>query len=470
MEDRVCIFIDGSNLYHALREGMGRTDLNFVEFARKLAAGRPVFRIYYYNALQDPARNPDSAREQQEFLAMLRTSPYLEVRLGTLKTTGGVTVEKGVDVMLATDVVHYAFENIYDTAIIVSGDADYAYALQLVKNKGKHVEVAYFETNISRELLELADVRHFIDRKFLEGLWTGRRIRAAAGGMRRRARLMATPAAEPLPAGEAPEAALPTPEALPSAAGLPEAEAAPAPRRRRRRRRPAGAGAGAPAAAPEAETAAPAPPPTVQPVEAPAVAEAASAGDGAVPAAPTVRRRRRRGGRGRGRGSAVTPAAGDGAAPPEASQPALGREATQSLPAVPAELPPELPGPVSEPLPAAAAPPARRRGRARTEARDAAAPPPAEGEPPAPVPPAPTPRRARRTRTAAGPEPAAGAEPAAGSEQPVAAAEPPQRTRARRPAATPEAPTEAETPAPRRRSPRRTTPAGGPAPGEAPDA
>ena len=29
MEDRVAIFIDGSNLYHALRGNFGRFDLNF---------------------------------------------------------------------------------------------------------------------------------------------------------------------------------------------------------------------------------------------------------------------------------------------------------------------------------------------------------------------------------------------------------------------------------------------------------
>lgn len=247
MEERVCVFIDGSNLYHALREVMGRTDLSFGDFARKLAGDRPMFRVYYYNALQDPNRNADSAREQQEFLSMLRTTPYMEVRLGTLKVMQGVTVEKGVDVMLATDVVQYAFDNVYDTAIIVSGDADYAYALQLVKNKGKHVEVAYFETNISKELMELADIRHFLDRKYFDGLWSGRRIRqvAASGGRRRGTvtelrpvELRALPAAEPLP--EEPEEEL-EPSVQLAEAG--DAGAVGGGRRRRRRRRGGGGGA-----------------------------------------------------------------------------------------------------------------------------------------------------------------------------------------------------------------------------------
>ena len=36
MKDRVIIFIDGSNLYHSLKNNFKRVDLNFAEFTRKL--------------------------------------------------------------------------------------------------------------------------------------------------------------------------------------------------------------------------------------------------------------------------------------------------------------------------------------------------------------------------------------------------------------------------------------------------
>lgn len=174
MEDRVAIFIDGSNLYHALRENLSRTDLNFSEFIQKLVGDRKLFRTYYYNVLQDPNRNPDGAREQGEFLAILKGTPYLEVRLGTTKMSSTGMVEKGVDVTLATDLLHFAWDNLYDVAILVSGDGDFAHAVQAVKNKGKHVEVAYFESNVSRDLLELADFRHPMDKAYFTDLWWGR--------------------------------------------------------------------------------------------------------------------------------------------------------------------------------------------------------------------------------------------------------------------------------------------------------
>jgi len=173
--ERVAIFIDGSNLYHALEAMLKRHDLNFTEFVKTLCGDRGLFRTYYYNALQDAVARPDAFKEQQDFLDSLRKTPYLEVRLGIIKTAQGTQIEKGVDIMLATDLLYFAWNNFYDTAVLVSGDADFAYALQAVKNMGKHVEVAYFEGATARELLNVADARHQLDREFFTNLFTARR-------------------------------------------------------------------------------------------------------------------------------------------------------------------------------------------------------------------------------------------------------------------------------------------------------
>jgi uncharacterized LabA/DUF88 family protein len=204
----VAIFIDGSNLYHALRDNCSRVDLNFTDFTSKLCAGRPLFRTYYYNVLQDPNQRPEGFREQQEFLDVLKKTPYLEVRLGGMKLSQGVPVEKGIDIMLATDLLHFAWNNLYDVAILVSGDGDFAYALQAAKNMGKHVEVAYFESNISKSMLDVADNRHLLNQEFFKGLWRvpKRRPRRNRMGPRRIGR------------GPAPLAAAPADTAAPPAA------------------------------------------------------------------------------------------------------------------------------------------------------------------------------------------------------------------------------------------------------------
>ena len=175
MEDRVVVFIDGSNLYHGLRSSFNRYDLNFAEFVNKLSGSRKLFRAYYYNVLQDPTQRAEAHREQQDFLNTLRGTPYLEVRLGGTKLAQGVPVEKGIDVMLVTDLLNFGWEDLYDVAILVSGDSDFAYALQAVKNMGKYVEVAYFETNVSKDILDVADNKHLLDQKFLKGLWAHKR-------------------------------------------------------------------------------------------------------------------------------------------------------------------------------------------------------------------------------------------------------------------------------------------------------
>jgi len=176
--DRVAIFIDGSNLYHALKNNFRRSDLYYSGFMSKLCNARPLFRAYYYNILQDPNKWPEAHKEQQEFLEVLHKTPYLELRLGTTKVAGGVPIEKGIDVMLATDLLYFAWNNSYDTAIVVSGDSDFRYAIQAVKNLGKHVEIAYFENAVSKDLLEIVDNWQLMDRNFFNNLWaTKRRVK-----------------------------------------------------------------------------------------------------------------------------------------------------------------------------------------------------------------------------------------------------------------------------------------------------
>jgi len=181
--ERVMVFIDGSNLYHVLTQSCGRHDLQFDKFALKLANGRDLKRIYYYNIRQESDTNPNMGVEQQKFLDSMYDTPYVEVRLGIWKQRGDIMVEKGVDVMLATDLVTHAYKDHYDTAIVVSGDADFYPALQAVKDVGKHIEVAAFDMNLSGESGRVADVVVKFNKTYFTGLWTTRsqaKSRAAA--------------------------------------------------------------------------------------------------------------------------------------------------------------------------------------------------------------------------------------------------------------------------------------------------
>ena len=149
--EKAIVFIDGSNLYHSLSENCKRFDVNYEALARKLTEGKELFRIYYYNIMRDSDKNQQAYHDQQKFLSALYNTPYLEVKLGISKQRGETSVEKGVDIMVATDLLKLAWEDSYDVAILVSGDGDFAYAVKTVKDLGKHVEVAAFESNLAWE-------------------------------------------------------------------------------------------------------------------------------------------------------------------------------------------------------------------------------------------------------------------------------------------------------------------------------
>lgn len=185
-DERVMVFIDGSNLYHVLGQTCGRHDLQFDKFANKLANGRDLRRVYYYNIRQEAFEDRSNASDQDKFLSSLYDTPHLEVKLGIWKQRGSTMVEKGVDVMLAVDLVTHAYQDHYDTAIIVSGDADFYPALQAAKNVGKHVEVAAFEANISAEAARVADLHLKMTKTYFTGLWMTRaQQRARSAAMRK---------------------------------------------------------------------------------------------------------------------------------------------------------------------------------------------------------------------------------------------------------------------------------------------
>lgn len=65
--------------------------------------------------------------------------------------------QKGTDVQLAVDLVHHAYEDNYDFAVICSGDADLLSSLELIKMKGKKVVLFSHTTIASRSMIKKSD-------------------------------------------------------------------------------------------------------------------------------------------------------------------------------------------------------------------------------------------------------------------------------------------------------------------------
>ncbi len=157
---RAAIFIDGSNFYHNLRRY--NIKIKFEDIIKKIETKRKIVEIFYYTALLDKAIDETKYKEHKRFLGKIKKIPNFKIVICNLRKIilpdGSVDfVIKGDDVYLATDLIKGSYENLYDVAIIVSGDADFIPAINLVRKNGKKVINAFFPKSSSYQLRNCCD-------------------------------------------------------------------------------------------------------------------------------------------------------------------------------------------------------------------------------------------------------------------------------------------------------------------------
>lgn len=164
---RAMVFIDGNNLYFGLKKNIGNYNLNYSKFIQKIVGEYELVRAYFYTALFRKEDDERLFNSQQKFLSYLQEVPYMQVTTGRIEKRGEALVEKGVDVNLAVDLVRFAARGLYDVAVLVSGDSDYAPAVHAVKDMGLHVENAFFFDEVSIHLKHVCDKFTQLDFDFL---------------------------------------------------------------------------------------------------------------------------------------------------------------------------------------------------------------------------------------------------------------------------------------------------------------
>lgn len=108
-----------------------------------LQSNRIQERFYEWSRIQSQIQHTVPKLQFQKFgyLSLALDAGYLDK--GSKKPAIKLYGEKGVDVKLATDLIN--LKDIYDIAIIVSGDGDYIPAITSIKNLGKQVVVVDFK-------------------------------------------------------------------------------------------------------------------------------------------------------------------------------------------------------------------------------------------------------------------------------------------------------------------------------------
>lgn len=146
MRGRVAIFIDGNNLFHAARSA--GVEIDYAKLLNFLRGESPLLRAFFYTGVDE------RAERQQGFLLWMRRNGYRVVQK-ELKTFPDGTKKANLDVEIAVDMLSLVGN--YDTAILVSGDEDFAYAINVIAYKGVRVEIAGFRANTSPRLIDVAD-------------------------------------------------------------------------------------------------------------------------------------------------------------------------------------------------------------------------------------------------------------------------------------------------------------------------
>lgn len=163
-ENRTVWIIDGSYLMKA-PGGLGRFDYIALRKALEKRAG-PISEAYYLNTLGD---RPSEA--QASFHTWLKFAPpkgpQLRVQLYQMKgvqvecdncgTKIERSVQKGVDVGIATLILKLAHQNRYERLLLSCGDGDIEDAVQHVQQElDKEVVLAGFQDTISADLQSYA--------------------------------------------------------------------------------------------------------------------------------------------------------------------------------------------------------------------------------------------------------------------------------------------------------------------------
>ena len=165
-KERVLIIIDGSNFYHRLKENglSGLLGFDYKEFSEFLAGNRKcIASNYYIGAIREESNNQKSRElmiNQQKLIGRLKSCGW-QVHFGHMLKTDGYH-EKGVDVLMAIDLLIGAYEDLYDTAILVSSDTDLIPAIAKVRAMGKKVEYIGFSSNPSFGLIAHTNVRRLL--------------------------------------------------------------------------------------------------------------------------------------------------------------------------------------------------------------------------------------------------------------------------------------------------------------------
>jgi len=185
MQKKAFLFIDSSNFYHTLKDSNALNWFNYTNLYKELSKQYLISKVFFYDSVKSIDLEPEQYSKQQTYhQRLVREIPNLTLRLRKLRYLGAnkrvedeltktsfcdkckqkvrgflsraglvkLSKEKGIDIMLATDMIRAAFEEQFDIALLATGDADFVPAVKMVQTLKKEVVNIHFYSNSASEL------------------------------------------------------------------------------------------------------------------------------------------------------------------------------------------------------------------------------------------------------------------------------------------------------------------------------
>ncbi len=162
-QERVAVFIDGANLYHAIKT-YHKGILDYAQLLSAAVGGRKLLRATFYIVEKHEADENSGGTAARSFVYNLNRFGY-KVRSKPLVVHESFTADgekiishKGDwDIGIIVDMMRLAGHA--DTYVLVSGDGDYVEAVEYLQSeKGIRVEVLSTNQCTSQALLDICDL------------------------------------------------------------------------------------------------------------------------------------------------------------------------------------------------------------------------------------------------------------------------------------------------------------------------
>ena len=156
--EHILLFIDHANVFHNLEKRHIRID--FGKFKDIIAKNRRLINALIYMGLMK-----DLKEKKQHFLEYLEEAGFKIQERPVKIAQDGTKKQAGMDVLIYKDITESAEEDFYDKAVLVSGDEDFVYAVERIKELGKEIEIWSFKDSLSYKLMQEAGEEniHYID-------------------------------------------------------------------------------------------------------------------------------------------------------------------------------------------------------------------------------------------------------------------------------------------------------------------